>query len=661
MKLVTVLFFVVFIAATSSNESFAQSEPDLRDQQESVQSRFSLLRNVDLNLEVGTSSFIGNYRNFANVFNPLPLPINGYSLRLTLQRPVYNFWGITAQARFGLSVLSYSSDLQRSAIRWDYDIAELGLIPGNIKNTAIGPEIGLSLRIPVYGTIAVSPEASFAYQYHNPRTDYLLNESGQAIVPGSGFRNEWTQDFPLRRTEGGKAIDEVIPEMIPSYSLGGSLEAMILGTEFFATYRYNIFLNNYFDGIDQLIEKPDANHSVVIALGIRIPLSRGVREQRLGRDLNSQFRYIRENMDSANEAQREAFFDAFGDIAIDRNTLGLKRNDLAARVTFTDVALGNTSYVKSFSRIPGSTFVLGHMDEDPFQIQNYGRIRVFVPDFKLSRTTVTNKEYKLFLAAMGLDFPDAAYYASYITEDGQSFDDITGELEFTPDQLPEGVSIDGPEFLFPVEDSWKEQNLQTILRFEDYFYNQRYDNHPVVAVNWYQAMMFAEWAGFRLPSESEWEYSAKSGVGGRVFPWDGYTVQDRQGNFLANYMQEPGVYNLDGYTLMAPVNAFDPNDFGLYNMAGNVSEWVLDAYSNSYQILNREQRYTSSLYFKLDEPRKIHRGGSWASSRFFIGSGVRNFGLGHQASPRIGFRVAVSSGIGEDGESILDMLDREFE
>lgn len=659
MKVVTISLFLLVVLFVQPQETNSQELPQPGVREELPQSRYWLFRNLDLDFEIGTSSFIGNYRNFANVFNPLPLPVNGYSARVILNKPFYNFRGMTASGRFGLSILGYYSDLQRSSVRWDFENAELGLIPGNIKNTAIGPEIGLALRIPVYGTIAVTPEASLAFQYHNPRTDYLLNESGQTVVPGSGFRNEWTQDYPLRKTQGGKAIDEVIPTTIPSYALGGRIEAMILGTEFFATYRYNVFLNDYFDGINQLSENPDANHAVVVAIGVRVPLSRGVRERRLGRDLNSQFNYIRQNMDAQNEEQRQAFFNAFGDIAIDRSTLGLKRNDLAARVTFTDVPMGNTSYTKSFSRIPGSTFVLGHMDEDPFQIQNYGRIRVFVPDFKLSRTTVTNKEYKIFLAAMGLDFPDADYYASYITEDGPSLDELLLNLDFTPENLPGDVNLSTTADLLPAETSWTDFNLQTILRFEDYFYNARYDEHPIVAVNWYQAMLFAEWAGFRLPSESEWEYSAKSGVGGRVFPWDGYTVQDQNGNFLANYMQEPGVYNLDGFTLMAPVNAFAPNDFGLFNMAGNVSEWVLDAYSNSYQILNRDQRYASSLYFTLTEPRKIHRGGNWASSRFFIGSGVRNFGFGHEASPRIGFRVAVSSGISGDGETILDMLDRD--
>lgn len=660
MKFVTLVATLLLVAFFSVQQTFAQAESELQVRQDQRNHGFWLFRNLDLDLEVGTSSFIGNYRNFANVFNPLPLPINGYSIRVMIDKPFYNFWGMSASGRLGLSVIGYYSDLQRSSVRWDFEQAELGLIPGNIKNTTIGPEIGLALRVPIYGTIAVTPEVSFAYQHNNPRTDYLLNETGQTVVPGSTFRNEWTQDYPLRKIQGGKAEGEQIPRAIPSYALGGRIEAMIRGTEFFATYRYTIFMNNYFDGINEISTNNDANHAVIVALGVRLPLSRGVRERRLGRDIDSQFAYIRQNMNTQDQQQRDAFFEAFGDIAIDRNTLGLKRNELSARVTFSDMTMGNTSYTKSFSRIPGSTFVLGHMDEDPFQIQNYGRIRVFVPDFKLSRTTVTNKEYKIFLAAMGLDFPDAGFYASYITEDGISFEQLLQNLDFTPENLPDGVEINSPAFLFPVESSWTDMNLQTILRFEDYFYNQRYDNHPIVSVNWYQAMMFAEWAGFRLPSESEWEYSAKSGVGGRVFPWDGYTVQDPEGNFLANYMQEPGVYNLDGFTLMAPARSFRPNDFGLYNMAGNVSEWVLDAYSNSYQILNREQRYASSLYFTLDEPRKIHRGGNWASSRFFIGSGVRNFGMGHEASPRIGFRVAVSSGIGEDGTTILDMLDRDW-
>ena len=196
----------------------------------------------------------------------------------------------------------------------------------------------------------------------------------------------------------------------------------------------------------------------------------------------------------------------------------------------------------------------------------------------------------------------------------------------------------------PNREAWVDLGLNDVIPWKTYFYDQFYDNYPVVCVNWYQAKLYAAWSGKRLPTESEWEFAARSGISGRVYPWDGLEVQTKTGKYRANFKQDRGVYQADGYAIMAPVESFVPNDFGLYNMAGNVSEWVLDSYNPSYVVLQNvgTSNFVSPSYTNDQEPRKIHRGGSWQSTKFFIGVGVRNFQDKNLGTPFVGFRCAKS-------------------
>ncbi len=249
--------------------------------------------------------------------------------------------------------------------------------------------------------------------------------------------------------------------------------------------------------------------------------------------------------------------------------------------------------------IPGGEFIMGLTDEDPMVIQPTGRIRISVNAFLIDQHQVTNKQYRAFLESL----------------------DENDRQDMQPDSL-----------------SW---SRQVGLDWDIYFRGDGYEDHPVVGVSWEQAKAYAEWAGRRLPTEAEWEYAARSGVSGRIYPWDGISTRSPiDGEYLANFAPG-GDPSADGYVITSPVGEFPANNFRLYDMAGNVAEWVSDSYSPTFERLKQSRgRQITPSYDDRDEPRRVIRGGSWASPEFYIGVGVREFLNYDQATPEVGFRTA---------------------
>lgn len=249
--------------------------------------------------------------------------------------------------------------------------------------------------------------------------------------------------------------------------------------------------------------------------------------------------------------------------------------------------------------LPGGEFIMGLNDEDPLGIQPSGHIRIAVNAFMMDQFEVTNGQYKRFLASLQPDerkamMPDSLAWAREI-----------------------GVS------------------------WTTYFRGEGYDSYPVVCVNWLQAKAFAKWAEKRLPTEVEWEFAARSGMSGRLYPWEGiYSRNPVTGEVLANFAPD-GDFAADGFVITSPVGVFPPNNYRLFDLAGNAAEWCEDSYFPSYKVLKQgfNQLITPS-YTNAEENRKIVRGGSWASNEFFIGVGVRDYKYARTTSPRLGFRCA---------------------
>ncbi|MGH1383712.1 gliding motility lipoprotein GldK [Kordia sp.] len=195
----------------------------------------------------------------------------------------------------------------------------------------------------------------------------------------------------------------------------------------------------------------------------------------------------------------------------------------------------------------------------------------------------------------------------------------------------------------------------------DYFWHDAYNDYPVVGVTWQQAKAFCEWRTlkkniyrkekkrhqinkFRLPSEAEWEYAARGGLEGATYPWGGpYTMNDR-GCFLANFKPLRGNYAADQALYTVEGEAFEPNDFNLYNMAGNVAEWTASSYDpSSYE-------YMSTMSPNVNDSlnnRKVIRGGSWKDVEYFLQVSTRDFEYKDSARSYIGFRT-VQSYMGTD-------------
>lgn len=126
-------------------------------------------------------------------------------------------------------------------------------------------------------------------------------------------------------------------------------------------------------------------------------------------------------------------------------------------------------------------------------------------------------------------------------------------------------------------------------------------DHPVVHVSWNDACAYANWVGGRLPSEVEWEHAARGGLGDVLFPWGDREPDDKE-YFPCNIWQGQFPhrnYGLDGYLATAPVRSFEPNGYGLFNMAGNVWEWTGELFKVRSLRQSARKRYKENIGFRL--------------------------------------------------------------
>ncbi|MGM8361898.1 SUMF1/EgtB/PvdO family nonheme iron enzyme [Flavobacterium sp. ARAG 55.4] len=303
--------------------------------------------------------------------------------------------------------------------------------------------------------------------------------------------------------------------------------------------------------------------------------------------------------------------------------------------------------------IPGGEFSMGSNFDDESLcsikgVTNDARPihRVYVDGFWMDKTEVTNKEFAEFVKATG-----------YVT---------VAEKKPLPEELP-GVPLSdliaGSAVFTPTK---SKVDLNNYLAWWQYVggANWRHplgpdsdlkgkENYPVVQIAFEDAAAYAKWAGKRLPTEAEWEFAARGGKTGTSYTWGNVLKPD--GKFQANIYQgefpvDKGDKAEDGFVGLAPVAQYQPNGYGLYDMAGNVWELINDWYSEDYYELlsasgkvarNPQGPERSNYSAEPNALTKVHRGGSFLCTdeyctRYLVGS--RGHGEIKSTANHIGFR-----------------------
>lgn len=267
---------------------------------------------------------------------------------------------------------------------------------------------------------------------------------------------------------------------------------------------------------------------------------------------------------------------------------------------------------------------------------------------------------KIFYRYFYIDLKKAAQRANSFNYETQQYG---GGINNRMDFLVENAVPVYPDTLVWVRDFTYSYNEPWTLK---YFSHEAFKNYPVVGVTWEQANAFCHWRteykkvylathgsapihAYRLPTEAEWEYAARGGRLNAKYPWGGYYALNQKGCYQANFKPKRGDYVSDSRhsTKTMPVASFAPNDFGLYDMAGNVAEWTSTAYDvNGYEMIhdmNPEFSYEASP----DDPpalkRKVVRGGSWKDVAYYIQVSTRTYEYQDTASSFIGFRCVMNA------------------
>ncbi len=279
--------------------------------------------------------------------------------------------------------------------------------------------------------------------------------------------------------------------------------------------------------------------------------------------------------------------------------------------------------------IPSGSFIMGQADEDVAATQVNMNRRVTISSFYMDDTEITNHEYRQYVNALLADSVSTL-----------------GEEEIMAKYYPD-TAVWKNDFTY--------HNGDPMLEY--YYSHPAFDTYPVVGVSWKAAQHFCTWRTntyndfrnkegqfvsprFRLPSEAEWEWAARGGKQGAKYPWGNPYVANGKGCYLANFKPQRGNFDADGYPYTGPANAYNANDYGLYNMAGNVAEWCRDAYAENSNAVVWDMNPDNQ---NADEPRKVVRGGSWKDIAYYLETGTRYYEYEDAKRSYIGFRCVMDN------------------
>jgi gliding motility-associated lipoprotein GldJ len=324
--------------------------------------------------------------------------------------------------------------------------------------------------------------------------------------------------------------------------------------------------------------------------------------------------------------------------------------------------------------VQGGRAVLGTYEEDVFYTHDNVERTVTVQSFYLDQTEIANIHWLEYLHYIQRDSSEAFFQSA----------------------LPDTT-------VWEKELAYNTPYVSNYLRYPGFRY------YPVVGVSWDQAVDYCRWRTeavnkqkaieyygedyidgdippvesgiylpeFRLPTEAEWEYAAYGQIGDqwldenqtqrRLYPWDGRTIRSSKrgdlGKFQANFKRGRGDYagiagalNDAGFVTTS-IYEYAPNDFGLYNMAGNVNEWVFDIYRplnfqdmedlnpiRKSDFLDEEEDYDYENFNSMvSNSSRVYKGGSWADGAMWLSPGTRRFLEQDSSAATIGFRCATTA------------------
>ena len=428
-----------------------------------------------------------------------------------------------------------------------------------------------------------------------------------------------------------------------------------------------------------------------------------------------------------------------------------KGNDQVSRTTgwsYNDPTNGGFNVVESAEQITGpglvaiegGTFTMGATVENVYHEWNNVPRQVTVSSFYMDQTEVSNLDYLEYIhwlnRVYGSEYPDMITRAlpdTTVWRNSLSYNEPMVEIYFRHpayrDYPVVGVSwLQANDYAL-----WRSDRVNEMLLVQagvlSHNTNQTKDNHftteaylagqymsavsgstTTVGTDGNKAVKMEDGIllpKYRLPTEAEWEYAALGLIGNtqneriverRAYPWntDGMRTneKDYNGSFTANFKRGKGDYmgvagNLnDGAAFPAPVGSYWPNDYGLYNMAGNVSEWVLDVYRPlSFEDFNDHNPYRGNIYSQdsamvyglnhndgdykstiqtdwtnqtenpetyteqmydygvttlISDKSRVYKGGSWADGAYYLSPSVRRFMNEDESSSTVGFRCAMN-------------------
>lgn len=271
--------------------------------------------------------------------------------------------------------------------------------------------------------------------------------------------------------------------------------------------------------------------------------------------------------------------------------------------------------------IPAGAFSMG-ADDNTGVADEYPKHNVKVDSFYMDEHEVTNAEFALFVAQTGYvttaEKPISKEELMRGLPPGSPEPDSSmlaaGALVFTPPDHAVPFNDVSQWWSFVAGASWRHpEGPGSDIKGRE--------NHPVTQVSYEDALAFAKWANKRLPTEAEWEYASRGGLKNQPYPWG--TEELTAGKPKANTWNGNFPYKntaTDGFVGTAPVKSYMPNGYGLYDMAGNVWEWVHDLYNANYYGKDGELSVNPtgpSAAFDPEDPGQVKhviRGGSYMCS-----------------------------------------------